>query len=146
MDGKAAARSTLVRLVADMAELVARAFFGGTAAAVAMAAAILLLSIGAQAAALNDTKTGELLLKAASAGPYTVAPKVSTEVAIQVAGMVARTRVTQHFDNPGSEHVEGVYVFPLPEKAAVDRMWIRIGSRAASVREALCRSPKAATS
>lgn len=130
MDGKAAARSTLVRLVADMAELVARAFFGGTAAAVAMAAAILLLSIGAQAAALNDTKTGELLLKAASAGTYTVAPKVSTEVAIQVAGMVARTRVTQHFDNPGSEHVEGVYVFPLPEKAAVDRMWIRIGSRA----------------
>jgi Ca-activated chloride channel family protein len=130
MDGKAAVpRSTLVQLVADMAELVARAFFGGTAAAIAMAAAILVLSAGAQAATLNDARTGELLLKADSAGTYTVAPKVSTEVAIQVAGMVARTRVTQHFENPGSGHVEGVYVFPLPERAAVDRMWIRIGSR-----------------
>jgi Ca-activated chloride channel family protein len=51
-------------------------------------------------------------------------------VAIEVSGMVARTRVSQHFHNPGSEHVEGVYVFPLPEKAAVDRLRIRIGDRA----------------
>jgi Ca-activated chloride channel family protein len=122
MDGK--------RVFGDMVELVAKAIFGGTAAAIAMGAAILVLSMGAQAATLNEAKTGELLLKAESAGTYTVAPKVSTEVAIQVAGMVARTRVTQHFENPGSGHVEGVYVFPLPEKAAVDRMWIRIGSRA----------------
>ena len=123
MDGKAA------RIVGDMVELVAKAFFGGTAAAVVMGAAILLLSMGAQAAKINDTRTGELLLKTETAGTFAVAPKVSTEVAIQVSGMVARTRVTQRFENPGSEHVEGVYVFPLPEKAAVDRLYIRIGDR-----------------
>jgi Ca-activated chloride channel family protein len=129
MDSSAAPRSTFLQLVADMAELVARAFFGGLAAAVAMGAAILALSANAQAATLNDTKTGELLLRTDAAGQYATAPKVSTEVAIEVSGMVARTRVTQHFDNPGSAHVEGIYVFPLPEKAAVDRLRIRIGSR-----------------
>ena len=129
MDGKAAPGRSMLQLVGDMAELVAKAFFGGLAAAVAMAVAILALSMNAQAAKINDTKTGELLLKTESAGSYTVAPKVSTEVAIQVSGMVARTRVTQHFENPGSEHVEGVYVFPLPEKSAVDRLYVRIGER-----------------
>jgi len=129
MDGKAVSRGKLVEVVGDMAELVARAFFGGLAAAVAMGAAILALSMNAHAATLNDTKTGELLLRTDAQGQYTVAPKVATEVAIEVSGMVARTRVTQHFDNPGSDHVEGVYVFPLPEKAAVDRLRVRIGSR-----------------
>ena len=132
MEGKSAAASgrTLSDLVADMAELLARAFFGGLAAAVAMSLAILALSANAQAATLNDAKTGELLLRTSTAGEYVVAPRVATEVAIEVSGMVARTRVTQHFHNPGSEHVEGVYVFPLPEKSAVDRLRIRIGARA----------------
>lgn len=49
MDGDAKPNRTLAGLVADMAELVARAFFGGIAAAVAMGAAILFLSTGAQA-------------------------------------------------------------------------------------------------
>src|SRR5688572_7158280 len=130
MDGRTAApRRSAIELIGDMAELLARAFFGGLAAAVAMGAAILALSANTQAATLNDTKTGELLLRTDAAGQYATAPKVSTEVAIEVSGMVARTRVTQHFDNPGSEHVEGIYVFPLPEKAAVDRLRIRIGSR-----------------
>lgn len=130
MDGKAAPKRTPVDLIGDMIELVFRAFVGGVAAAVAMSLAILALSATAQAATLDDAKTGELLLRTTTAGQYTVAPRVATEVAIEVSGMVARTRVTQHFHNPGSEHVEGVYVFPLPEKAAVDRLRILIGSRA----------------
>jgi Ca-activated chloride channel family protein len=131
MDGKATdPRRTFFELVGDMAELVARAFLSGLAAAVAMSLAILALSANAQAATLNETKTGELLLRTGMEGELVPAPKVSTEVAIEVSGMVARTRVSQHFHNPGSEHVEGVYVFPLPEKAAVDRLRIRIGERA----------------
>jgi Ca-activated chloride channel family protein len=129
MDGKAVTKRTLVDMAGDWAGLVARAFFGGLGAAVAMSLAILALSAGAQAATLNDAKTGELFLRTPTAGEYTVAPRVATEVAIEVSGMVARTRVTQHFHNPGSAHVEGVYVFPLPEKAAVDRLRVLVGSR-----------------
>src|SRR5205085_135640 len=75
-------------------------------------------------------KAGQLLLRDPSIdGGYAPAPQVSTEVAIDVTGMIARTRVTQVFHNPGSDFVEGVYVFPLPEKGAVDRLWMRIGTR-----------------
>jgi Ca-activated chloride channel family protein len=129
MDGGTAPKRTLLEAIGDLAELVARAFLSGVAVAVAMSLGILLLSSSAQAATLNDAKTGELLLKTDASGHYDVAPKVSTEVAIEVSGMIARTRVTQRFHNPGSEHVEGVYVFPLPERSAVDRLRITIGSR-----------------
>ena len=131
MQGKTVGRSshTLQQVIGDLAELVAKAFFGGLGAAVAMSLAILALSASVQAASINDAKAGTLLLRSGAEGEFTAAPQVSTEVAIDVTGMVARTRVTQFFHNPGSEFVEGVYVFPLPEKAAVDRLWMKIGER-----------------
>ena len=46
-----------------------------------------------------------------------------------MAGVVARTRVTQRFMNPGTDWREGIYVFPLPETAAVDHLDMRIGTR-----------------
>src|SRR5262245_38114217 len=54
------------------------------------------------------------------------APVLATDVHMVVTGIVARARVRQEFINPGSAWTEGVYVFPLPEDAAVDhlRMWI----------------------
>ncbi|MEM6902524.1 MAG: VIT domain-containing protein, partial [Pseudomonadota bacterium] len=63
--------------------------------------------------------------------PDTVLPgqQVAAEVEISVSGMVARTTVTQHFANPREEWVEALYVFPLPETAAVDRLRLTIGER-----------------
>jgi Ca-activated chloride channel family protein len=118
--------------VGDFLELACRAFMGGVAAALVFALAALTLTItSAQAApvTLNDPKTGTLLFRTATPGQYETAPKVETEVAIQVSGLVARTRVTQVFHNPGGDFVEGIYVFPLPEKAAVDRLAMQIGDR-----------------
>ena len=129
MEGKAGGKHGIEDLIADFAELIAKAAFGGLGAAVVMSIAILALSATAQAATLADAKAGALLLHTATPGQYDVAPQLSTEVAIEVTGMIARTRVTQHFHNPGSGFVEGVYVFPLPEKAAVDRLWMKIGTR-----------------
>lgn len=57
------------------------------------------------------------------------APLVATEVDIEVAGIVARAKVTQHFINPTAQWREGVYVFPLPEHAAVDRLHMQVGER-----------------
>ncbi|MGB0618224.1 MAG: marine proteobacterial sortase target protein [Myxococcota bacterium] len=57
------------------------------------------------------------------------APLLHTDVAIEVAGLIARTRVTQRFTNPTTDWVEGIYVFPLPEGAAVDSLIMRIGER-----------------
>jgi Ca-activated chloride channel family protein len=57
------------------------------------------------------------------------APSVATEAKITVNGVVARARVSQTFLNPSDQWVEGIYVFPLPENAAVDHMTMRIGDR-----------------
>ncbi|MFY0531014.1 VIT domain-containing protein [Nannocystis pusilla] len=46
-----------------------------------------------------------------------------------VVGTLAETTVTQTFVNPRSERLEAIYSFPLPEDAAVDDYWIRVGSR-----------------
>jgi Ca-activated chloride channel family protein len=109
-----------------------RALLSGIAVALALGFAAIVLAGNAQAAQtvkLGDARTGALLLGTATPGEYVMAPTVETEVAISVTGMVARTRLTQSFHNPGTEFVEGIYVFPLPEKAAVDHLELRIGQR-----------------
>lgn len=52
-----------------------------------------------------------------------------TDVDARVSGNLARVEVTQTFSNPFEEPLEAVYVFPLPDEAAVDDMEIRIGDR-----------------
>ena len=124
-------RTASTEQVGDFLELACRAFMGGVAAALVFALLALVLTFSAQAApiGINDPKTGTLLFRTGTAGQYETAPRLETEVAIQVTGIIARTRVTQVFHNPGGEFVEGVYVFPLPEKAAVDHLQMRIGER-----------------
>ena len=78
---------------------------------------------------INDVQHGSLLLKLASGGVSVDAPLLYTDVSMQVSGMINRVRVKQQFHNPGDDWVEGIYVFPLPENAAVDRMSLRIGER-----------------
>ncbi|MDA0284497.1 MAG: VIT domain-containing protein [Planctomycetota bacterium] len=52
-----------------------------------------------------------------------------TIVDADVAGVLARVRVRQVFENPYSDRLEAFYVFPLPENAAVDRYSFQIGER-----------------
>ena len=73
------------------------------------------------------TETG-LVLRSAG-GQALVAPLVATDVVIHVAGPVARARVVQTFRNPQDDWYEGIYVFPLPENGAVDRLRLRVGER-----------------
>lgn len=81
----------------------------------------------ALASPVHGTDSG-LVLRSAG-GQAIVAPLVATDVLIQVAGPVARARVVQTFHNPQADWYEGVYVFPLPENGAVDRLRLRVGER-----------------
>ncbi|HEV8336163.1 MAG TPA: VIT domain-containing protein [Candidatus Polarisedimenticolia bacterium] len=56
-------------------------------------------------------------------------PLKHTDVHAEITGNVAQVRVNQVFQNPYDHPIEAVYVFPLPHKAAVDDMEIRIGDR-----------------
>lgn len=62
-------------------------------------------------------------------GQYRPATRVATEVDIQVHGLIAQARVRQSFRNDGDGWTEGVYLFPLPENAAVNRMRLIVGER-----------------
>lgn len=79
--------------------------------------------------AIDQVQRGSLLLRLASGGVSVDAPMLKTEVKMEISGMLARVSVQQRFKNNGGEWAEGIYVFPLPEDAAVDRMRLRIGER-----------------
>jgi len=71
--------------------------------------------------------SGELLWK--SARGLVPLPVVDMKVDLAVTGIMVRGTVVQSFRNPTSEVIEAIYVFPLPESAAVDFMEMRIGDR-----------------
>lgn len=77
----------------------------------------------------QDASRGSLWLRDDPAGSYQPAPTVNTQVTMGITGMLARVQVRQSFTNPGQNWVEGVYVFPLPEHAAVDHLRMLIGER-----------------
>lgn len=57
------------------------------------------------------------------------APVLGTAVEVRVTGVIARARITQIFSNPTREWLEGIYLFPLPEGAAVDTLRMTVGDR-----------------
>jgi Ca-activated chloride channel family protein len=52
-----------------------------------------------------------------------------TRVEAEISGVLARVRVSQVFQNPFSDRLEALYVFPLPENSAVDAYSFQIGER-----------------
>ncbi|MDM9621760.1 marine proteobacterial sortase target protein [Rhizobium sp. S96] len=77
----------------------------------------------------NDVNSGSLLFPAKEPGFFVEAPRLKTDVQMDVSGPVARIKVTQRFQNPSKGWVEGTYVFPLPENSAVDVLKMQIGER-----------------
>ncbi|WP_447965145.1 marine proteobacterial sortase target protein [Nitrospira sp. Ecomares 2.1] len=70
-----------------------------------------------------------LMIRPMSGETTLPAPTVSTHVTTTISGLIVRTTVSQTFHNPSAEWAEGIYVFPLPEQAAVDHLRMRIGDR-----------------
>ena len=56
-------------------------------------------------------------------------PLKHTEVRASVAAYIATVDVRQQFENPYDEKIEAVYVFPLPQNAAVSEFVMTIGDR-----------------
>lgn len=74
---------------------------------------------------------GEGCLQVVSAGTDTIRilPLKHTEVKAAISGFVAEVSVTQVFGNPSEDPIEAVYVFPLPENAAVNEMTLTVADR-----------------
>lgn len=82
---------------------------------------------------LKDVTQGSLLFKTDDAGHYVPAPLLKTDVKVSVTGIIIRATVAQEFVNPTrtkDDWAEGIYVFPLPDSAAVDHLRMKVGDRA----------------
>lgn len=70
-----------------------------------------------------------LLFRTEEPKKYLPAPLLGTDVRIDISGIIARVRVRHFYMNPTDHWVEGIYIFPLADKSAVDTLSIRIGKR-----------------
>jgi len=79
---------------------------------------------------LDESSQGSLMfVQQGEQGVYALAPVVKTDVSMDIAGMLAHVKVEQQFTNPTTQWQEGIYVFPLPDDSAVDRLRMKIGER-----------------
>jgi len=74
-------------------------------------------------------KDGELQIVGPKGEVKSSCPLKHTDVVANVAGILNRTHVKQTFHNPLNEKIEAIYVFPLPDNAAVDEMVMTVGDR-----------------
>jgi len=78
---------------------------------------------------MQDISQGSLVFRAEGSKAYRQVPLVSTDVDMDITGMILRSRLKQTFENTSDQWVEAIYAFPLPEQAAVDHMRIKVGNR-----------------
>ncbi|HET9480279.1 MAG TPA: VIT domain-containing protein [Candidatus Polarisedimenticolia bacterium] len=94
------------------------------------AAAVQAIHSGTVSAEIDpDPGPGQGALLAGPAGSLVPMPLERTEVRAEISGFTARVEVVQTFGNPFGEPIEARYVFPLPERAAVDDFIMQVGER-----------------
>ncbi|MEH2231933.1 MAG: VIT domain-containing protein [Nostoc sp.] len=76
----------------------------------------------------KNLKLGGLYVQSPQ-GEQVIFPLKHTEVIAKIAGNLSRVEVIQSFENHFTQPLEAVYIFPLPDEAAVDDMEIKIGDR-----------------
>ncbi|MBD3237076.1 MAG: marine proteobacterial sortase target protein [Candidatus Eisenbacteria bacterium] len=76
---------------------------------------------------LDAIGSGELLCRTPDG--LVPLPRGETDVHLEVTGIMTHGTLVQRFYNPTPEVIDVVYVFPLPERAAVHSMEMQIGER-----------------
>lgn len=87
------------------------------------------LSPAIQAQPQEASESGALILLDEDRKPVGQCALKHTAVSASLSGNIGRVTVEQTFINRRSNRLEAVYVFPLPQMAAVDRMTMKIGNR-----------------
>jgi Ca-activated chloride channel family protein len=90
----------------------------------------LLLVLNPQSASAGQTTGNSQLQIVGKDGKVTgFVPLKHTGIKTEISGFVARTELTQEFENVLPQAVEAIYVFPLPHDSAVDGMTMKVGAR-----------------
>ncbi len=83
----------------------------------------------ADAAQWEERQAGELHFLDTNGNRQGSALILGTGFDIRVSGLIADSHLTRSFRNPGDQWREGVFVFPLPEKASVYGLVMKVGER-----------------
>lgn len=78
---------------------------------------------------LSHIQSGNLLFRQANVPGWQVIPGLKTRVKFNINGMLVRARVEQEFHNNSEHWINTTYVFPLPHRAAIDTLQVKIGAR-----------------
>jgi len=87
------------------------------------------VEVGPVAADDEGPGCGAMLAKLPKKDKKIPLPLKHTDVKGQISGYIATVNVTQQFHNPYDEKIEAVYVFPLPQNAAINEFIMSIGKR-----------------
>ena len=91
---------------------------------------ILLVVLVCSAAVFGqDATEGTLFASGKNGTPLGACPLKTTSVKTDISGFIARVNVRQEFQNSFDQAIEAVYVFPLSQNGAVDRMTMTVGTR-----------------
>src|SRR5262245_46547471 len=87
-------------------------------------------SASARISAANDKITqGQLRILDSQGKPGGLCTLKHTDVKAEVSGFLARVTLTQEFHNPMEKRIEALYIFPLPQRSAVDQLTMDVGGR-----------------
>ncbi len=91
--------------------------------------AVLAVCLTALAQSKEPLPGGELQIIDDKGTVVGACPLKHTDVSADIVGFVGRVTVKQTFHNPTDKKIEAVYIFPLPQDAAVDDMVMLVGDR-----------------
>ncbi len=83
----------------------------------------------ADAAQWEERQAGALHFLDTNGNPQGTALVLDSAFEIQVSGLIADTHLSRSFRNQSDQWREGVFVFPLPEKASVYGLTMKVGER-----------------
>lgn len=92
-------------------------------------ALVFLVAFGLFAISSRARAEGALLARGPNGEEQGLFPLTRTEVTTEIHGEVITASVKQKFENKFSVKIEAVYVFPLPNDAAVDDLEMKVGDR-----------------
>jgi len=90
---------------------------------------LLVVLVCSLAAFGQDATEGSLFAVSKKGDRLGACPLKTTAVKTDISGYLARVNVRQEFQNSFTEPIEAVYVFPLSQNGAVDRMTMTVGTR-----------------
>ncbi|MBN1410641.1 MAG: marine proteobacterial sortase target protein [Spirochaetales bacterium] len=78
---------------------------------------------------LSEINTSSMVFYLEDSQKYMKAPDLDMKATIYINGIIAKIKFTQVFSNPYDKWLEGTYVFPLSETAAVIKLRMTVGEK-----------------